>query len=59
MEKIFKFVSMLGCLIIKIVLEKQDKKILESIRGGKRFDNRGLRKTTIHTIMGDVQGCIK
>ena len=54
-KKIFKFVCMLGCLIIKIVLEKQDKKILESIKGDKRFDNRGFKKTTIHTIMGDIQ----
>ena len=54
-KKIFKFVCLLGCLIIKIVLEKQDKKILESIKGDKRFDNRGFKKTTIHTIMGDVQ----
>ena len=33
----------------------KDKKILESIKGDKRFDNRGFRKSTIHTIMGDVQ----
>ena len=53
-KKIYKFVCMLGCLIIKVILEKQDDQILKSIKGNKKYDNRGYRKTTIHTIMGDV-----
>ena len=36
-KKIYKFVCMLGCLIIKIILEKQDNQILKSVKGNKKW----------------------
>ena len=53
-KKIFKFVCMLGCLILKMLLEIQDRKILETV-DKSIFRNKGLRQTTIKTIMGEVE----
>ena len=52
--KIFKFVCMLGCVILKKLLESQDRKILEKVDKAI-FRNKGLRQTTIKTIMGEVE----
>ena len=53
-KKIFKFVCMLGCLILKNLLEIQDRKILKTLDKGI-FRNKGLRQTTIKTVMGEVE----
>ncbi len=53
-KKIFKFICNLGCLIIKIILEKYDKKIMKE-RDRKKYRHKGLRKNTIKTIMGEVE----
>jgi peptide methionine sulfoxide reductase MsrA len=53
-NKIFKFVCMLGCLILKKILERQDKKLLETL-DKSRYRNKGLRQTTVKTIMGEVE----
>lgn len=53
-KKVYKFVCFLGCLIIKIILEKQDKKIMQS-RDKKKYRHKGLRETSVNTIMGEVK----
>ena len=52
--KIFKFVNMLGCLIIKSILEKRDAQIKQTRDKGK-YRNKGARANTIKTIMGEVE----
>lgn len=53
-KKIFKFVCNFGCLILKLILESYDKKIMKS-RDKKKYRHKGLRKNTIKTIMGEVE----
>ena len=52
-KKIFKFVSF-GCLIIKLILESYDRKIMKT-RDTKKYRHKGLRKNTIKTVMGEVE----
>lgn len=53
-KKIFKYVCNLGCLILKLMLESQDRKIMKD-RDKKKYRHKGLRKNTIKTIMGEVE----
>lgn len=52
--KIYKFVCKIGCEILKLVLEIQDKKICEE-RDKKRYRYVKRVPTTIKTIMGEVE----
>ena len=53
-KKIFKFVCSFGCLIIKLILESYDRKIMKA-RDTKKYRHRGLRGTSIKTVMGEVE----
>ena len=53
-KKIFKFVCSFGCLIIKLILESYDRKIMKA-RNSKKYRHKGLRKNTIKTVMGEVE----
>ena len=53
-KKIFKFVCGFGCLIIKLILESYDRKIMQA-RNSKKYRHKGLRKNTIKTVMGEVE----
>ena len=53
-KKIFKFVCFFGCMIIKLILESYDKKLMNT-RDKKKYRHKGLRKNTIKTIMGEVE----
>ena len=53
-KKIFKFVCFFGCLIIKLLLESYDKKLMNS-RNKKKYRHKGLRETSVNTVMGDVR----
>lgn len=53
-KKIFKFVCFFGCLIIKLLLESYDKKLMNS-RDKKKYRHKGLRGTSVNTVMGDVR----
>ena len=52
--KVYKFVCFLGCLIIKMILEKQDKKIMQ-IRGKQKYRHKGLREKSVNTITGEIK----
>ena len=53
-KKIFKFVCNFGCLILKLLLESYDRKLMKS-RDTKKYRHKGLRKNTIKTVMGEVE----
>lgn len=53
-KKIFKLVCNLGCLILKMVLESYDRKIMNE-RDKSKYRHKGLRKNTVKTIMGEVE----
>ena len=53
-KKIFKFVCFFGCLIIKLILESYDKKLMKA-RDTKKYRHKGLRTTHVNTIMGEVK----
>lgn len=53
-KKIFKFVCSFGCLILKLILEAYDRKLMKA-RDTKKFRHKGLRGNTIKTIMGEVE----
>ena len=53
-KKIFKFVCSFGCLILKLMLESYDRKLMKS-RDTKKYRHKGLRENTIKTIMGEVE----
>ena len=53
-KKTFKFVCNFGCLIIKLILESYDRKIMKA-RDTKKYRHKGLRKNTIKTVMGEVE----
>ena len=52
-KKIFKFVCSFGCLILKLILEAYDRKLMNA-RDSKKYRHKGLRGNTIKTIMGEV-----
>jgi hypothetical protein len=49
-KKVYKFVCFFGCLIIKLMLESYDKKIMKA-RDSKKYRHKGLRTTHVNTIM--------
>ncbi len=53
-KKIYKFVCMLGCIIIKYILENRDKRLMK-LRDKKKFRHKGYKQNCIKTIMGEVQ----
>lgn len=53
-KKVFKFVCFLGCLIIKLLLESYDRKLMDN-RDKKKYRNKGLRGTTVNTVMGEIK----
>ena len=53
-KKIFKFVCSFGCLILKLMLEAYDRKLMNA-RDTKKYRHKGLRGNTIKTIMGEVE----
>ena len=53
-KKIFKFVCFLGCLIIKKMLESYDKKLMNT-RDKRKYRHKGLRETSINTVMGEIK----
>lgn len=53
-RKVFKFVCFFGCMIIKLLLESYDRKLMKA-RDKKKYRHKGLRKNTIKTIMGEVE----
>jgi hypothetical protein len=53
-KKIFKFVCSFGCMILKLMLESYDKKIMKT-RDTKKYRHKGLRGNTIKTVMGEVE----
>lgn len=53
-KKIFKFVCTFGCLILKLMLEAYDRKLMNA-RDTKKYRHKGLRRNTIKTIMGEVE----
>ena len=53
-KKVFKFVCYFGCLILKLILEAQDRKLMNA-RDKKKYRHKGLRGNTIKTIMGEVE----
>ena len=53
-RKIYKFVCFFGCLILKLLLEAHDRRLMKA-RDSKKYRHKGLRTTHVNTIMGDVQ----
>lgn len=53
-KKIFKFVCSFGCLILKLMLEAYDRKLMNA-RDTTKYRHKGLRGNTIKTIMGEVE----
>lgn len=43
-----------GCLIIKLLLESYDKKLMNA-RDKKKYRHKGLRGTSVNTVMGEVK----
>ena len=48
-KKIYKFVCFFGCLIIKLLLESYDRKLMNS-RDSKKYRHNGLRTTHVNTV---------
>ena len=53
-KKIYKFVCMLGCFIIKYILESRDRKLMKA-RDSKKFRHKGYKNNCIKTVMGEVE----
>ena len=53
-KKVFKFVCFFGCLIIKLILEAYDRKLMNA-RDSKKYRHKGLRTTQVNTVMGEVK----
>ena len=53
-KKIYKFVCFFGCMIIKLILESYDRKLMKA-RDKRKYRHKGLRKNTVKTIMGEVE----
>lgn len=53
-KKVFKFVCFFGCLILKLLLESYDKKLMNA-RDSRKYRHKGLRTTHINTVMGEVK----
>jgi len=53
-KKIYKFVCLLGCNLIKEIIEKYDEKLQEE-RDKSSYRHRGLKPDSIKTVMGVVE----
>ena len=53
-KKVYKFVCFFGCLIIKLLLEAYDRKLMNT-RDSKKYRHKGLRSTHVNTVMGEVK----
>lgn len=53
-EKVFKYVCKCGCEIIRDILESYDEEIRER-RDKKEYRNKGKRRRTVKTVMGEVE----
>ena len=53
-KRIYVLVCELGCEIIREILEKQDKHIMQT-RDKKEYRHKGYRKNTIKTVMGEIE----
>lgn len=53
-KKVFKFVCFFGCLIIKLILESYDRKLMDA-RDKKKYRHKGLRETSVNTVMGEIK----
>lgn len=53
-KKVYSLVCSLGCEILKIILENQDKTLMEQ-RNKKEYRHKGYRNNTIKTVMGEVE----
>ena len=53
-KKVYKFVCFFGCLIIKLILEAYDRKLMEN-RDKKKYRHKGLRETSVNTIIGEIK----
>ena len=53
-KKVYRFVCFIGCLIIKLILESYDRKIMQS-RNKEKYRHKGLRETSVNTIMGEIK----
>ncbi len=52
-KKIFKFVCFIGCMLIKLFLEKYDQKLMNT-RDKEKYRHKGYRVNTVKTVMGEV-----
>lgn len=53
-QKVFKYVCELGCEITRIILESYDKELAGS-RDSRQYRDKGVRKTSIKTVYGEVE----
>ena len=53
-KKVYRFICFIGCLIIKLILESYDRKIMKS-RDKEKYRHKGLRETSVNTIMGEIK----
>ncbi|MBF0986351.1 MAG: UPF0236 family protein [Clostridiales bacterium] len=53
-KKVYRFVCFIGCLIIKLILESYDRKIMQR-RDKEKYRHKGLRETSVNTIMGEIK----
>jgi len=53
-KKVYKFVCFFGCLIIKLLLESYDRKLMNA-RDSKKYRHKGLRTTHVSTVMGEIK----
>lgn len=49
-KKIYKFVCMLGCFIIKYILESRDRKLMKAIDSKKFLDIKDIKIKSVETI---------
>lgn len=52
--KIYKFVCMIGCMLLKLILEKRDKEIAKG-RDKKKYRHKGYKTDCVKTVMGEVE----
>ena len=53
-KEIFRYVCELGCQMTQYMLERNDKELADS-RDKQKYRDKGVRKTTIKTVYGDVE----
>lgn len=53
-KKVFKFVCDFGCLIVKLMLETYDRKLMDT-RDKKKYRHKGLRETSVNMVMGEIK----